>query len=330
MPDRSDAPPARRTLAWRDFAVTLQVPGRVGKLARRVLPRRSKSATLEFAQTPPTLHLTPRDLDEAAESWKSPDEFVRVPTVRSPEDAASELVDEIAAINWYHTIELPGGIVTPGVYDHRPLVPHYGLPDDLSGQRVLDVAPFDGFWSFEFERRGAQVTALDIPRWSELDHPTALRGYLLARGIDGETGAGFRLAAGLLDSKVDRVTGNVYDLSPDSIGTFDLVHVGDLLLHLRDPLRALERIRSVTAGRAMIVDSVSDDLPSAPGRYITEYLGGWRDTVWWLPSVQTLAQMVIDAGFADVRLQQMFRLDLKFAPGAWRAILHATPDQRGA
>ena len=82
--------------------------------------------------------------------------------------------DSVAAAPWYHTIELPGGLVTNGVYDHRPLVPHYGLPENLSGRRALDVGTADGFWAFELERRGAEVTALDVERLSELDLPPAL------------------------------------------------------------------------------------------------------------------------------------------------------------
>ena len=39
-----------------------------------------------------------------------------------------------ADFDWYHTIDLGDGVVTAGLYDHRPLVPAYGLPDDLDGQ----------------------------------------------------------------------------------------------------------------------------------------------------------------------------------------------------
>ena len=42
---------------------------------------------------------------------------------------------------WYHTVDLEDGVITPGQYDHRPLLPHYGLPDDLTGKTALDVGP---------------------------------------------------------------------------------------------------------------------------------------------------------------------------------------------
>jgi hypothetical protein len=39
--------------------------------------------------------------------------------------------------------------------------------------------------------------------------------------------------------------------------------------------------------------------------------------------VQTLAQMTLDAGFADVEVRGMYRLDMRGHPGSWRALLQA-------
>src|SRR3546814_10478593 len=61
---------------------------------------------------------------------------------------------------WYHRIELPYGIVTPGPNPLNPNV--YRVPEDLSGRRVLDVGAWDGYWTFEALRRGArEVVAID-------------------------------------------------------------------------------------------------------------------------------------------------------------------------
>ena len=56
------------------------------------------------------------------------------------------------------------------------------------------------------------------------------------------------LAARILDSKVEWRPLSVYDLDPAVIGTFDVITCGTLLLHLRDPIRALEAVRSVCSG----------------------------------------------------------------------------------
>jgi len=153
----------------------------------------------------------------------------------SPDAEARTLAEEVASYPWYHTIQLPHGIVTPGAYDHRPLLPHYGIPADLTGKRVLDVATSDGFWAFEFERRGGEVTALDIDTAADLDLPARAAEVASERELSKPIGNGFAMAHRALASRVERMPGTVYELDPDRVGRFDLVHSGDLLIHLRDP-----------------------------------------------------------------------------------------------
>jgi len=236
---------------------------------------------------------------------------------------AAALRDAAAQVSWYHTIELPGGVVTPGFYDHRPLVPHYGIPDDLAGKRVLDVATADGFWAFEFERRGADVVAADISRIAELDFPPGLQSVVDTEGLDAPTGAGFALAQGALGSKVERVQRSVYDLDPAETGTFDLVHAADILLHLESPIRALQAIRAMAHGTALITDCFDPLLEAG----MTRYLGGWENMTWWSPSLATLGQMILDAGFGGVHLHSVYRLGSASAAGRpWRATFMASTD----
>jgi tRNA (mo5U34)-methyltransferase len=239
-------------------------------------------------------------------------------------DRLDDLAAAVAEENWYHTIELPDGTVTDGRFDHRPLVPHYGLPEDMSGMRALDVGTADGFWAFEMERRGAEVVALELPRLSERDFPAGAT-QLIRSTRDTPPGHRFELARRALGSTVELVRMRVYDIDPSALGEFDFVHVGDVLLHLRDPAGALVAIRSVTSGQAHIADS-ADARPLGGAREhlnLTAYHGGWSSNIWWTPSLQTLAQMTIDAGFADVEAVGLYRLDIRGAPGVWRAILRA-------
>src|SRR5207244_1994191 len=70
--------------------------------------------------------------------------------------------EEIDALQWYHTLELAPGVLTPGWFDLRDLARDIPWPD-LTGKRCLDVGTFDGFWAFEMERRGAaEVVAIDV------------------------------------------------------------------------------------------------------------------------------------------------------------------------
>lgn len=152
---------------------------------------------------------------------------------------------------WYHTIDVGGGAVTPGWFDLRPIVEQMPWPD-VRGKRCLDVGTFDGYLAFELERRGAaEVVAVDIEDHMLWDWPPDYRSEVLPRDPafrDAPKGAGFRIAAELLESRVDWRPISIYDLSPKDLGTFEVVVCGSLMLHLRDPIRALEAVRSVTEG----------------------------------------------------------------------------------
>jgi len=164
------------------------------------------------------------------------------------------IIERIVEHDWYHSIDLGHGVVTPGFVDHRDQLPYYALPASLEGKRVLDVATFDGFWAFEFERRGAEVVAADIACWTDTDVPRLMLPHAAQFGLDRPTGAGFRLAHEILGSQVQRIECSVYDLDPEKIGTFDLVFISDLLVHLRDPQLAVERAYSVCHGEVLIAD----------------------------------------------------------------------------
>lgn len=103
------------------------------------------------------------------------------------------------------------------------------IPADLTGMSVLDIGAWDGYFSFEFEKRGAKrIVAIDT--W---DGELEFQSFLLARE---------RLRSQIEYQRID-----VHDISPERIGMFDLVFCAGVLYHLRHPLAALEKIRSVTA-----------------------------------------------------------------------------------
>jgi tRNA (mo5U34)-methyltransferase len=239
-------------------------------------------------------------------------------------EPGADLSRQVAELSWYHTIELPHGVVTPGSYDHRPLVPHYGLPETLAGRRAIDIATADGFWAFEMERRGADVTAVDVARLVDHDFPPSVRAAFIAAGVDRPTGAGFALAHEALGSSVRRWEQSIYDLDDAELGKFDQVHVADVLLHLERPLDALRRIHAVTGGQALIADTIEAAMPPGGMRY----LGSWDRVTYWLPGLETLVQMVADAGFTSVRVHALYSLAVTSAAdaiGPWRVALVATP-----
>jgi tRNA (mo5U34)-methyltransferase len=194
-----------------------------------------------------------------------------------------ELVEDLADRGWYHSIELPGGNVIEGLHsaDHlRARLARFGLPEDLRGRRALDIGAWDGWFSFEMERRGAQVVAVDV--------------------VERET---FRRAHQALQSKVEFVVSDIFQLSPDRLGRFDIVLFLGVLYHLKHPLLALEKVCALTSDIACIESFVTDhgDLEAAPAMefYETDELVGRMDN-WVGPNTSCLMAFSRTAGFAQV------------------------------
>jgi tRNA (mo5U34)-methyltransferase len=204
--------------------------------------------------------------------------------------------DEVARFMWYHTIELPGGIVTPGMFDTRSAARKVGMPASLAGKRCLDVGTSDGFWAFEMERRGAaEVVAVDL-----VDNSTAdltVGGKPFFRSELSRQSQTFSLAHKILGSQVRWQGLSVYDIDPALIGEFDFVFVGSLLMHLQDPIRALTAIRSVIAGDMLSFEPVSLLLSALhPRTPVTRVLALERSD-WWFPNINTHDSWVRAAGF---------------------------------
>jgi tRNA (mo5U34)-methyltransferase len=139
-----------------------------------------------------------------------------------------ELRKRIAAIRWWHRIDL-NGIETPGVDSKRHLewiASH--LPSSLFGLSVLDVGAWDGYFSFLAERRGAaRVLAID-----ELQNlPAHSSGT-----------AGFDLAKEVLRSQVQYRVMSASQLD-GLTESFDVAFCLGVYYHARDPVDILSKIR---------------------------------------------------------------------------------------
>ena len=207
-----------------------------------------------------------------------------------------ELQQQVAGIRWFHRIDLGDGIVTPGLDDTAAKLERVKLPRDLSGQSVLDIGAWDGFFSFEAERRGAnRVLAIDSFCWS---------------GDGWGSKAGFELARHALNSKVQDIEMEVLDLAPEKVGTFDVVLFFGVLYHMRHPLLALERVSSVTKTHLILetkVDLLSTSAPAA-AFYVGDELNG-DPTNWWAPNISGLCDMLRAVGFK--------KFEVVAEPGWW-------------
>ncbi len=235
-------------------------------------------------------------------------------------NAGEELRTRVRRLEpWYHTLDLGGGVVTDGMFDLRPFVDRYGLPD-VAGKRALDVGTFDGFWAFELERRGAVVTSIDLDRIQQLDWPPRLRP-----AEDGPRGQTFQLAREALGSSVERIGCSVYDATPERLGgRFDLVFCGSVLIHLRDPMLALERMAGLCSGQLILAEEHSRRL--APFRFVrgAEFRGDSPWSTWWIPTASTWLRMVRTAGFDDVREHGRFNMRFRSQRGGVpHVVIHA-------
>lgn len=200
--------------------------------------------------------------------------------------------DQVEAINqrtWYHSIELPDGTVMPGVIPLEMLrqrIQSFPIPMDLRGRRVLDVGAATGWCSFEMERRGAAVVAVDCVEYEE-----------------------FHEARRLLGSGVEYRVLDMEEIRPELLGRFDYVLFFGVLYHLRHPLLGLERICALTTDTAFVESFVVNserlhDATEIPALefYETDDLGGQIDN-WYGPNIPCLLAFCRSAGFASVSLE---------------------------
>ncbi len=214
----------------------------------------------------------------------------------------TDLAQEIQRLApWYHTFELPGGLVTEGYFDLRSVVAKLPLPPSLAGRRCLDAAACEGFWSFELARRGAsEVVSLDLADTSAQDWPGLVHDDV-GRAGTGMANEHFELVrAALGATNVTRVDLNVYDADPASLGTFDFVFIGNVLIHLADPARALRALRGVMRpdSELLSLEAMSLALTLLSPRRPLAQLWDWDEQPrWWTPNRAAHRRLVHAAGF---------------------------------
>ena len=227
---------------------------------------------------------------------------------------------------WYHTVELPDGLLTPGLYDFREALPAFPFPSDMRGLRVLDVGSATGFFAFEFARRGADVVSVELPSLEALDR---FPGQTIEQSLDkirkmlghaapAEAGDNpkytaaqmyfyllegpFEFCRKLLDLRIRRCYSTVYDLTEANTGAgFDLVFMGDVLLHTLNPLQALAAVAPLCRGTLVFAQHI----PEAPDSQAAMlYVGGDSldsdEVSWWLPNKPCIVALLKKLGFRTI------------------------------
>jgi SAM-dependent methyltransferase len=176
--------------------------------------------------------------------------------------AEPSIVEDLSQCHFYHMMDFPGGVSGRGNWDLRGRFERYTANVNFTGKRVLDVGAASGFLTFEAEKRGAEVVSFDsssprmhaglpfieVRRRGDGSAPDGNENYETGRNA-------YWYAHRAYGSRAKCYYGDVYNL-PDELGEFDIVLVGQILAHLRDPVSALTSITRRCRDKLVIMDNI--------------------------------------------------------------------------
>lgn len=229
------------------------------------------------------------------------------------------MTNQISADWHYHTMKDHNDqLIWSGQYDLYKLWHHFGISNDLKGQSVIDIGTASGFFAYECEKRGAStVVATELPGIESWDTRTGVDydgvNIPVANSND------FKFLHNLLNSSVKLHQANISDPPDLALGKFDLVVFGSLMTHIRDLLRALENVRSLTKGKAVIISSY---LPGDENKCL-HWIQTHRPFDWWVPTKPLIPDMLRAVGFSRVEEVSDFVLVHRDGSEHVQAVWHA-------
>lgn len=224
--------------------------------------------------------------------------------------------------HWYHSFYFDNGYEVRGDYDIGADIAAYGFPESMRGMRVLDIGTGAGWFAFFFEQLGAEVVTVDARGYEDFDVYGRFEHPPLERPPDrmnddgtpvyySPVSKGFWVMKNMLGSGVQFRNARAYEIAPELFGgiQFDLVFLGAILCHLRDPIGALMAARRVCKGMVIASTPVVIGEPEsevAPRQYLP-YTAEDKIT-WWLPNEACFRHWFLAAGFAAVDISTVIRL----------------------
>jgi tRNA (mo5U34)-methyltransferase len=217
------------------------------------------------------------------------------------------LAEAVRQYQWFHSIDLGNGIVTPGAKSaavHKIEATAFFDPIQMEGATVVDIGAWNGFYSFEAKRRGAsRVLATDHVAWETL------------RGRDA-----FDLSRSVLGLDIETLDIDVPDISPEKLGTFDVVLFLGVFYHLFDPIDGLRRAASL-AKEVLVVETHMAlgelDRP-AMVMYPGAELNGDASN-WWGPNPACMMALLRQFGFEKIDAAWTSYVDQRAVYHAWRS-----------
>jgi hypothetical protein len=198
---------------------------------------------------------------------------------------------------FYHSMDLPEFGLQAGHWDIRKDIDNYLGNQDFRGKSVIDVGTASGFLAFEMEKRGADVIAFDRDLADTNDdvglvpfHDFERRfGVTFQKMVEQRIAMqrqlrnSFWLSHRLLQSNVRLYAGNVYT-GIKGIAPVDYCFFGSILLHLRDPLRALSVFAPLVLEKIIVTEIRENigQMKDAPVLFLRPNLGDLGNVgTWW-------------------------------------------------
>jgi hypothetical protein len=215
-------------------------------------------------------------------------------------------------------MDIPNHGTVQGEWDLRGREAAYLGHISLHGKRVLEVGTASGHLCFTMERMGAEVVAYDLSHVQEWDivpyagydyGQQVLRRKEHLRRINN----GFWLAHRNYRSRAKVTYGTVYEV-PDDIGQFDICTFGSILLHLRDPFLALQRVSAHVKETAVVTDVAptltEERLPA--GSRLIEFLPRASQCspveTWWKLTPELVSEFLQILGFVHTSISFHYQL----------------------
>lgn len=224
-------------------------------------------------------------------------------------------VPALADCYFYHTMELPGHGLVTGEWDLRAGVDAYLGHQTVRGKRVLEVGTASGFLCFEMERRGAEVVAYDLSSatpWDivpfhGMDMPSIMSGR--AEHI-ARLNNSWWLSRDAFGSAARVVYGSVSSI-PAAIGPVDLCTFGAVLLHVRDPLLALENVAKLSPKTIVVTElarrrrfGIAPERPSQrrSALFVPNGETGEPHETWWSFTPESISNLLSIIGYQTTRV----------------------------